>query len=373
MSNIPSSQSSMRPQSLIDLSGKAVRALLAAALMGLPAAQAAAADLIPIEQVGAEYAKPHQRIDVGGGRRMNLHCMGSGGPTVVFESGLSDWSSTWALIQPTVARSARACSYDRPGMGYSDPVPGSRTPEDAIRDLKRLLDAAGITEPVVLVGHSLGGFYAKLFAATYPDRVAGLVLVDPSEERLLERVGPSLASRFDPALVQALREENDEGIAALMAHFRECAADAHAGTLTEERYRKCTDPVRAPLGSAILAERRVLQATPAYQDAQSTELADSVYGKHPEADARYARLFAGDVPLGSMPLLVLTHGLWDMSDPTGEVDYQSWRQAHALTAALSRRGTQEMVPNARHNIQVDNPAAVVDAIERVLKMLPASH
>ncbi len=346
------------------------RVLMMATLISLPVAQAIAADLIPIEQVGAEYVKPHQRIDVGGGRRMNLHCMGTGSPTVVFESGLSDWSNTWALIQPAVAKSTRACSYDRPGMGYSDPVPGSRTPDDATKDLKRLLDGAGIKEPIVLVGHSLGGFYAKLFAVTYPDRVAGLVLVDPSEERLLERVGPALASRFDPALVRTLREENDEGIAALMAHFKQCALDARAG-FTDERYKKCTDPVRTQLGTDILAERRILQATPAYQDAQSTELADSVYGKHPEADARYARLFAGNAPLGSIPMLVLTHGLWDMSDTTSELDYHSWRQAHVLTAALSTRGAQEMVPRARHNIQIDNPAAVVDAIERVLKMLPA--
>lgn len=347
--------------------------ILAAALVILPAAQALAVDLVPIEQVGVEYTKPHQRIDVGGGRRMNLFCMGTGGPTIVFESGLSDWSSTWALIQPAVAKSTRACSYDRPGMGYSDPVGGSRTPDDAIKDLKRLLDGAGIREPVVLVGHSLGGFYAKLFAVAYPDRVAGLVLVDPSEERLMERVGPALTSRFGPELVRTLRAENDEGITELIAHFKECAVEAHAGTLTEERYKKCTDPVRIPLGAAILAERRVLQATSTYQDAQSAELAGSMFAKHPEADARYARLFAGDKPLGNMPLLVLTHGLWDMSDTTSEIDYQSWRQAHVLTAALSNRGSEEMVPYTMHNIQVERPAAVVDAVERVLKMLSASR
>jgi hypothetical protein len=154
-----------------------------------------------------------------------------------------------------------------------------------------------------------------------------------------------------------------------MAHFKACAADVHTGALTEERYRKCSDPVRAPLGSIILTERRVLQATPTYQDTQAAELADSVYGNHPEADARYARLFAGVAPLRNVPLLVLTHGLWDMSETTSEVDYQAWRQAHRLTAALSKRGSHEMVPNARHNIQIDNPAAVVNAVERVLKML----
>ena len=348
-------------------------ACLLLALVGLPVASAEAADLVPIEQVESEYVKPQQRIDVGGGRRINLHCMGSGSPTVVFESGLSDWSNTWVLIQPAVAKSTRACAYDRPGMGYSDPDTRPRTPDAAVRDLKRLLDGAGINDPVVLVGHSLGGFYAKLFAVTYPDRVAGLLLVDPSEERLWDRVGPSLSARFGPALVRTARDEADEGIGALMNHFAKCAAEARAGGLTEERYRKCTDPVRAPLGTAILAERRVLQASSAYQETQYRELADSMYGKHPDADARYARLFAGKAPFGDLPLVVLTHSLWDMSDATSEVHYQAWRQSHAQTAGMSWRGVQEMVPNSTHNMQVGNPAAIVDAVERVLDMLPASR
>lgn len=350
-------------------------ACLLAALAVLAATQVQAADLVPIEQVGSAYTTPHQRIDVGGGRRINLHCMGSGSPTVIFDSGLSDWSNTWALIQPAVAKSTRACSYDRPGMGYSDPAKEPRTPTAAIQDLKRLLDGAGIQEPVVLVGHSLAGFYAKLFAVTYPDRVAGLVLVDPSEERLWDRVGPSLAKRFGPELVRTARAEADDGIRELMAHFATCAADAKAGGLTEDQYKRCTDPVRTPLGADILAERRVLQATPTYQETQSRELADSMYGKHPEADAQYARLFAGKLPLGDLPLIVLTHSLWDMSDATSEVHYQAWRQSHVLTARLSRRGLQEMVPNSTHNMQVGNPAAIVAVIERMLKMVttPDAH
>ena len=365
--NKPSATPAMRIASV------ATCAWVLAALVAVPLAPASAADVVPIEQVGSEYAKPHQRIDVGGGRRINLHCMGTGSPTVIFESGLSDWSNTWALIQPAVARSTRACAYDRPGMGYSDPDTGPRTPDAAIQDLERLLEGAGIHEPVVLVGHSLGGFYAKLFAVTRPDRVAGLVLVDPSEERLWNRVGSSLSTRFGPALVRMARDEAEEGIGALMEHFAKCAAEAKAGGLSEERYRKCTDPVRAPLGTAILAERRVLQATPVYQETQSRELADSMYGKYPQADARYERLFAGKTPLGDLPLIVLTHSLWDMSDATSEVHYQAWRQSHAQTAGMSRRGVQEMVPNSTHNMQVGNPTAIVDAVERVLDMLPASR
>lgn len=100
------------PSPCVEPTTHRVRALLAAALAIMSAAPAMAVDLIPIEQVGAEYTTPHQLVDVGDGRRINMFCMGSGSPTVVFESGLSDWSSTWALIQPTVAKTTRTCSYD---------------------------------------------------------------------------------------------------------------------------------------------------------------------------------------------------------------------------------------------------------------------
>lgn len=330
---------------------------------------AMATDLVPVAQVGHEYVKPHERVDVGSGRRMNLFCLGEGSPTVVFDSGLSDWSSTWALIQPAVAKKTRACSYDRPGMGYSDPSTEPRTPRAAVEDLHALLERGGISGPVVLVGHSLGGFYAKLFAVTYPQKVAGLVLVDPAEERMWTRVRPHLERRFGLALVRAAHVEDEEGMAAAIAHFDECARTTRAGGLTDEKYRQCTDPVRLRLGETILKERRALQETVAYQDTQASETANSMYARNPEADAHYRRVFAEKSPFGSLPLLVLTHGLYDLSEPTGEVHYWSWRKAHELTVSLSRRGKHQMVENAGHNIQVDRPDAVVAGVLSVLESI----
>jgi pimeloyl-ACP methyl ester carboxylesterase len=342
----------------------------ASALFGMLAAigSTGAADLVPVSDVEHEYVKPHQLVDVGGGRRMNLFCLGEGSPTVVFDAGLSDWSSTWALIQPAVAKATRACSYDRPGMGYSDPSPEPRSPQAAVNDLNALLERGGVTDRIVLVGHSLGGFYAKLFAVVHPEKVAGLVLVDPAEERMWTRVEPHLVRRFGRASVRAASREDEDGMAAAIGHFRDCARWARAGELTEETYKKCTDPVRLPLGATILKERRVLQETAAYQDTQASEIAQSMYATNPEADRRYRRLFAGRTPLESLPLVVLTHGIYDLSDPTGEVHYWSWRKAHELTASLSRRGKHAMVANARHNIQIDRPDAVVDAVLEVLAM-----
>jgi pimeloyl-ACP methyl ester carboxylesterase len=123
-------------------------------------------------------AMPGHLIDVGG-RRLYLHCTGSGRPTVVLVSGLAETSTYWGgWIAPAVAQSTTVCAYDRAGQGWSDP-PAS--PQDGVAvatDLHTLLDHAQIPGPYVLVGHSTGGAYIRVFAARYPDQVAGMVLLD---------------------------------------------------------------------------------------------------------------------------------------------------------------------------------------------------
>ena len=109
------------------------------------------------------YASAQQRVDIGG-RKLNLYCIGSGSPTVVFESGLSDWSFSWALVQPQIALRTRACSYDRAGLGYSDPATRSSRSAHMVDDLHRLLRAARVAPPYVLVGHSMGGLNVRLYA-----------------------------------------------------------------------------------------------------------------------------------------------------------------------------------------------------------------
>lgn len=344
--------------------------LLPALLLSFAASAGASAPAaLPVDGVADAYVHPQWLVEVEPGRRMHLLCMGEGAPTVVFDSGLSDWSSTWALIQPAVATRTRACSYDRAGMGYSDPASRPATPANLVRDLHALLGAAGIDGPLLLVGHSLGGFDMKLYAATYPRQVAGLVLVDPTEERMWARVGPVLAPRFGDALVRDARADDEGGIGEAVDHFRDCARDTRAGKLDDARYAQCTDPVRVPLGPVILAERRRLQASVAYQETQAAEIAACPYVPDAAADAHYAALFDGPHPFGDKPVVVLTHSLWDMTPPLGEIGYNAYVVAHRQTAALSTRGTQRMVPMSRHNIQIDQPQAVIDAVADVLDAL----
>ena len=123
-------------------------------------------------------AMPGHLVDVGG-RRLYVHCTGSGSPTVVLVSGLAETSVYWGgWIAPAVAQNTTVCAYDRAGQGWSDPPASPQDGAAVATDLHTLLVNAQIPGPYVLVGHSTGGAYARVFAARYPDQVAGMVFLD---------------------------------------------------------------------------------------------------------------------------------------------------------------------------------------------------
>jgi len=315
------------------------------------------------------FVGPHQLVDIGGGRRLNLFCMGSGDRTILFDAGGSDWSVIWGLVQPAIAGGARACSYDRAGLGHSDPARGPRTPFAIAEDMHALIHAAHLATPLVLVGHSLGGFNVKLYAALYPEDVAGLVLVDPAEDRWYDRIRPDFRARFG-ASIAARSELGDQDFFHMLAgRYEQCAAQArdHGLDPASDIYRRCTDPVRAPLGPDIAAERQRVQVTAAYQEAQASEVANSVYG-NPAADAVYAHLFRGR-PFGDRPVIVLSHGIFDADDPLDVASFWAAARLHAQSAALSRRGRHAIVPDTHHNIEIDAPDAIIAAIAEVLAQL----
>ncbi len=156
-------------------------------------------------------------VDIGGGRHLYLECKGSGGPTVVLEAGYRSPATVWTddivqpenprtMVLPGVAAFTRVCAYERPGTdgvvdgrpqpSRSDPVPMPRTAQSVVTDLHTLLHVAGIPDPYVLVGHSLGGLFVRLYASTYPDEVVGLVLVDAWSEKLHSLLIPEQWSSY---------------------------------------------------------------------------------------------------------------------------------------------------------------------------------
>ncbi|HZQ17172.1 MAG TPA: alpha/beta hydrolase [Terriglobales bacterium] len=120
-------------------------------------------------------------VDLGG-YSLHIDCTGKGKPTVVLSAGGGAFSTDWALVQPKVAAYTRVCSYDRSGAAWSDLGPKPRSMDQEAFDLHRLLAAAGEHGPYVVVGQSLGGMIARIFAERYSEEVVGVVLVDAYSE-----------------------------------------------------------------------------------------------------------------------------------------------------------------------------------------------
>jgi pimeloyl-ACP methyl ester carboxylesterase len=118
-------------------------------------------------------------VDAGEGRQMFLCKMGTGEPTVIFESGIAATSQNWTGLQKAVSSFARTVTYDRAGLGWSSASSSARTPSNIVRELRILLERAGVPPPYLLVGHSFGALVVRRFAVEHPGEVAGVVLLDP--------------------------------------------------------------------------------------------------------------------------------------------------------------------------------------------------
>jgi len=142
----------------------------------------AAAVLLCCSAARTEAPAAGERIAVGPWQVQMME-QGSGRYTVIFESGFGEDLRTWRKVAPEVAKSARAVTYSRAGYGTSDPRPEPRTILESSQELDQLVAGAKLRPPFILVGHSYGGLLVRAFAARHPDWVAGMVLVDPTDER----------------------------------------------------------------------------------------------------------------------------------------------------------------------------------------------
>ena len=138
---------------------------------------------------------PGQLVDVGG-HRLHLNCAGSGTPTVILESGLGESAAYWGWISAAVARDTKVCVYDRAGRGWSDPASAAQDGVAVATDLHILLDRGHVTGPFVLVGHSSGAQYVRIFAGRYPEQVAGMVLLDGQPAEAFESL-PDFPAFYD--------------------------------------------------------------------------------------------------------------------------------------------------------------------------------
>jgi pimeloyl-ACP methyl ester carboxylesterase len=234
-----------------------------------------------------------------GGRTLHLECHGSGGPTVVLQSGFPNAADIWSVgaerppsVMQGTATFTRVCAYDRPGStlvstpdglpaeqpspGRSGPAPMPRTAADVVAELHALLDAARVPGPYVLVGHSLGGPFTQLYAQTYPRDVAGVVLIDPTP--------PALRDLLPPALWQGFARSVEQPGSPIPGY----PLEAYDLTASLDQIRAAPAPPRVP--TTILVAGTVEPVPPGDPSADAVA---AVQRARPEAYARLAQSLPG--------------------------------------------------------------------------------
>jgi pimeloyl-ACP methyl ester carboxylesterase len=136
---------------------------------------------------------------------MHLYCIGTGSPTLVLEAGGGDDVLYWQTVQPKLAEITRVCSYDRAGLGWSDPQAGTRDAEAIVRQLHTLLDEAGVERPVVMAGASVGGYYVREYVREYPAEVVGIAFLDASSPHQVDEL-PGGRAWYDAERLRRQRE-----------------------------------------------------------------------------------------------------------------------------------------------------------------------
>jgi len=275
----------------------------------------------------------------------------------VLSAGAGDFSFDWALVQPEVAKFTRVCSYDRGGEAWSDFGPKPRTIYQEVFDLERLLGAGGERGPYVLVGQSLGGMVARVFAMQHPEQTAGLVLVDAfSEDARISVSGKLVRIR-----------ETAKGRAIPSPRASVTPADSLAGDEVRSIRQFMDQFVGQPrieppfdkLPAAAERERLWALSKPAHYAEGDDYLAEITAQIHSETSGV-------SHPLGDLPLVVLERTRDEYPPDVAAELSREHREQQQWLAALSSRGELISVANSGHHIQLDQPAAVVDAIRTVI-------
>jgi pimeloyl-ACP methyl ester carboxylesterase len=301
---------------------------------------------------------PGQLIDVNGWR-LHLNCTGKASPsqpTVILEAGAGGLSVDWSLVQPAVSRFARVCSYDRAGLGWSEMGPHPRTLRQVVWELHTLLKKADVRPPFVLVGHSAGGILVRLYAFTFPEEVAGIVLLESGHERGVQVLR-------DGKLVRLVETATGRPVPDVKTFgpLRESDIPADALAQIKEAARNMAVRANEPPRDKLPPDAQRMR------DWAFAQVKHWATNNNPFEAEELANLYAKwtrtSYALGDRPLMVLSRGRMDSDNPEVEEEH---RRNQAELLGLSRSARQVIAPNSRHEIMLDEPHLVIRVIREVL-------
>ena len=304
------------------------------------------------------YPPPGRLVDLGT-HRLHLLESGTGGPTILLEAGLMSTVLSWAELQHSLSKSFRVASYDRAGLGWSDLGPMPRTADRLVDELHALLQQAAIPPPYVLVGHSFGGLTMPVFAARFPDEVAGMVLVDPvapaewnppsEHDRRLTFIGAKVCRRA--AFLACI------GLIRFVAFLLTTAAKNLGGFLVRLISRGTpadSGTVSSPWFSALPPNERAMAAVFWIQPKFALTIASQLENL-PVSAAQAAQF----TDFSGKPVVILS----------ARTSPERRRLEHASLAGRLPQGEHVLAGNSNHWIMQEEPELVMRAIEKVAKHL----
>ena len=270
------------------------------------------------------HAPPGQLFSVGE-HKLHLFCAGDGRQTVIFDSGVGGNYLDWIQVQPKVSNFTRACSYDRAGYGWSEPGPRPRISSVIVDELRSLLQAAEISPPYILVGHSFGGLIIQNFAGRFNTEISALVLVDA--------VHPEQFQRF-----------KENGIEVPVANSRRIMLGSRE-QVTHGMPEQLHD-----IAFLLAREEKALGAM--YNEVRNM----------PESSA-----ITMDLDMPNVPIIVISHGerVWENKPLTNKME-QVWQDLQTDLASKNNNSKQIIADNSGHQIQLDQPNLIIDVIKELV-------
>jgi pimeloyl-ACP methyl ester carboxylesterase len=292
-----------------------------------------------------QFPPTGQMVDING-YRLHMYVEGRGSPTVVLDAGAGGIGLGWELVRPAIAKVTRVVTYDRAGLGWSDPSPRPRRADVMAEELHTLLVNANITGPYLLVGHSLGGPVTRQFAANYPCEIAGLVMVDSAHEQQMKRFPEAMVKMADSmkGMMTVMKLIGKFGLFALKPSL---VSIGDNGKLS---------------GELVKQMQGVMASSDSHFEAMLAE-SESVYAGQTQPVAT----------LGDMPLTVISHGQLDANAVPQSLgqevrdEYESaWQKLQVEITSLSTRGRRIVAERSGHNVIFDQPEIIIEAIIDIL-------